>query len=851
MDSRPSDLVLDTQIQVEFSADLTHRFTVESQLSSERNVRRRQRKDTWQFEKLLGSGSFGTVSLHKCLTSESQAELQAVKMIDKNVVSKGIDYYKELEAIAKFSQRKYEGLFVEFLGWYENNDFVFIVMEYMEHGDLDSHLKKPLPESEAREITLQLTEGLQSLHENGFAHRDLKPANIFVFRRSPDWWVKLGDFGISKRFNENEGLQTWIGTPIFSAPEIQMLYPRGTNGHNVISHYTEKVDIWALGVTTYYMVFHDYPFKPRKPVTLSHYVQGAALPLPKSSLSPVSKECYRFIKAILEPNATKRPSAKEALENEWLKGPEIPVANLDRLSLNETTSISVALGREVQAAPESIHATPEKTKIISHSSGRSNSEGSMRADTPSAIHINFAANEDSAEQAYIFNQGQLPVVSPNVAYPKRALEEIDSDSRLHRLQDIHRLGVQLFHQKKYAEAEIMLQKAAKERNQELGLAEHDTRNSFHCLGVLYYHMSKYRESKRLFQQVLEVQQREFGQIHQSTLLTEYWIGLTMLRDGMAKKGRLTLKRVANIQRYILGPNHPDTLLSLSKLDQRQSPQWLEPSNSASLPQISPDTQPSELDRITNSMRESIQYLKAELWPENHNLKSVYSNPRVIVRLPPNAWQPIAKSHSEESLSRKIETYYRTMADLGQWLHGKGHYKAAQNNLAMAVDGLKECLGPTTRGEYLDALYWLGWTQLKLNQYKKAEHTFRAACGWESSHALGLALSKQGKFAIAESILRRLVEKETIISEVPRFQLGLVLCKQGKFDEAKEHPRKAFVSLEFRQTLPLTTEYWIQRIRHYWKDYELPLTCRVKLPGQIPRSVKRNRYTNVWPRTAAT
>lgn len=53
---------------------------------------------------------------------------------------------------------------------------MFIVMEYMEHGDLDSHLKRPLPENEAREITLQITEGLKSLHENGFAHRDLKPA---------------------------------------------------------------------------------------------------------------------------------------------------------------------------------------------------------------------------------------------------------------------------------------------------------------------------------------------------------------------------------------------------------------------------------------------------------------------------------------------------------------------------------------------------------------------------------------------------------------------------------------------------------------------------------------------------
>ena len=49
-------------------------------------------------------------------------------------------------------------------------------MEHIEHGDLDSHFKQPLAEAEAREITAQILEGLEILHENQFAHRDLKPA---------------------------------------------------------------------------------------------------------------------------------------------------------------------------------------------------------------------------------------------------------------------------------------------------------------------------------------------------------------------------------------------------------------------------------------------------------------------------------------------------------------------------------------------------------------------------------------------------------------------------------------------------------------------------------------------------
>lgn len=120
MDPNISDLVLDTRIQVEFRHNVTYRHTVESKVSTARHVRRRQRKDTWQVERVLGRGSYGTVMLYKCLTSEGPAELQAVKRIEKAVVSKGIDYYEELEAIAKFSQKKVSPLLAPYiLAWLE------------------------------------------------------------------------------------------------------------------------------------------------------------------------------------------------------------------------------------------------------------------------------------------------------------------------------------------------------------------------------------------------------------------------------------------------------------------------------------------------------------------------------------------------------------------------------------------------------------------------------------------------------------------------------------------------------------------------------------------------------------
>jgi len=65
---------------------------------------------------------------------------------------------------------------VEFLGWFEEPEALYIAMEYLEEGDLTKHISVPLLQETVRNISKQVLEGLKVMHEKGIAHRDIKPA---------------------------------------------------------------------------------------------------------------------------------------------------------------------------------------------------------------------------------------------------------------------------------------------------------------------------------------------------------------------------------------------------------------------------------------------------------------------------------------------------------------------------------------------------------------------------------------------------------------------------------------------------------------------------------------------------
>ena len=101
-----------------------------------------------------------------------------------------------------------------------------MVFEYCENGDLESYITKYfkndkicfIPEEITQKIICQIAEAFKVMREKMIVHRDLKLANILV---SYDYTIKLADFGFARIIEEDEFMNSYLGTPVTMAPEIQ------------------------------------------------------------------------------------------------------------------------------------------------------------------------------------------------------------------------------------------------------------------------------------------------------------------------------------------------------------------------------------------------------------------------------------------------------------------------------------------------------------------------------------------------------------------------------------------------------------------------------------------------------
>jgi calcium-dependent protein kinase len=183
-----------------------------------------------------------------------------------------------------------------------------LVFDWAPGGDLFSHVYEgPISERDARNVAFQILSALQCLHEQKIWHRDVKPENILVVSENGFTHVILSDFGFARRVEGKFFYGEWCGSPFYTAPEMV----RG-------EAYTEKVDIWALGITLYICFTGVLPFDTANPREMRNQIaQGLQSVGRDHTLAHISAAGIDLLEKMLAKDSCDRISAADALRHPW------------------------------------------------------------------------------------------------------------------------------------------------------------------------------------------------------------------------------------------------------------------------------------------------------------------------------------------------------------------------------------------------------------------------------------------------------------------------------------------------------------------------------------------------------
>ena len=279
--------------------------------------------------KTLGEGKFGLVKLgiHK-----KTGQKVAIKIIKKEAMTpKDQELVKSEIDIMKMCKHKN---IVRLLDHFENNKYIFIVMEYLAGGTLANYLEHTpvddLTEKDAGIITYQIAKALEYLHQFGIIHRDLKPENIMIKGKLPYDGLdalKIMDFGLSKVLGPNERVSDGYGTLTYVAPEVLTRKP-----------YNKHVDVWSLGVIVFYTLSGNFPFDDpsNDEEVIAKKTVFSDLKFNHKSWPTRSSAVREFIVKCMTKDMEKRSKITELIEHKWF----IECGILKKSSSNTDVNIS-------------------------------------------------------------------------------------------------------------------------------------------------------------------------------------------------------------------------------------------------------------------------------------------------------------------------------------------------------------------------------------------------------------------------------------------------------------------------------------------------------------------------------
>ena len=263
--------------------------------------------DKYEVKQKIGKGKFGLVK--SGINKETKKPVAIKIMAKKNMDKSDMELAKVEIDILKIAQHPN---IIKLYDVFENENYIYIIMEYCSGGDLLSyfeHFEYELPEAKVCEIIHKLSMAIYYLHSYGIVHRDLKPENILMTDLTSNADIRLLDFGLSKIVGNDEKCTEPYGTLSFVAPEVLQGKP-----------YDKSVDLWSIGIITFLLLCGYMPFDDKHSEReIARQTIQDPVPYENKIWSKLSPEAKTFVDGLLQKKPEKRYSIKEVLEHPWIK----------------------------------------------------------------------------------------------------------------------------------------------------------------------------------------------------------------------------------------------------------------------------------------------------------------------------------------------------------------------------------------------------------------------------------------------------------------------------------------------------------------------------------------------------
>ncbi|CDW73027.1 protein kinase domain containing protein [Stylonychia lemnae] len=252
---------------------------------------------------VIGKGGYGEV---KKVIHRLTGDVRAMKIIKKESCDEG--YLKSLSNEINILRQLDHPNINKLYEIYQDKHHIYMITEFLGGGELFDILvkKRCLGESIAAKIIKQVLQAINYCHSKKIVHRDLKPENLML-EAEDQWNVKVIDFGLSRYFSNDKKMCQRLGTPYYIAPEV------------LKKKYDEKCDIWSIGVILHVLLCGAPPFQGRTDEQIFEAIQLGYITFASPEWENISNEGKIFIKKLLQVNPDARYSARQALDDPWIK----------------------------------------------------------------------------------------------------------------------------------------------------------------------------------------------------------------------------------------------------------------------------------------------------------------------------------------------------------------------------------------------------------------------------------------------------------------------------------------------------------------------------------------------------